>query len=326
MYRLRGAMGVGMIMEGDTPGGNGGWQPRGELRKDEPMAIHCSWRAGGPAARYYIPADLEDLQEFLANLPEDEPLLWLGLGSNLLVRDGGFQGTVIALLGVLDSLEALPGNRIRVGAGVPCAKVARFCSREGLTGLEFLAGIPGTMGGALAMNAGAFGGETWSRLTTVETVNRGGRLHRRIPADFTVGYRRVQGPAGEWFTAAEFALQPVTADGEAQARVKALLERREQTQPIGLPSCGSVFRNPPGDHAARLIEVCGLKGECEGGACVSEKHANFIINTGGATAGDIEALIRRVAATVERKQGVRLVTEVHIVGEPGPRGGGNHGD
>jgi UDP-N-acetylmuramate dehydrogenase len=295
---------------------------RGTLRHDEPMARHTSWRVGGPARRFYEPADLDDLTMFLQQLPADEPLLWLGLGSNLLVRDGGIAGTVIAIAGTLMDLAKVDEYTVRVGAGVACNKVARFCAGLNLVGAEFLAGIPGTMGGALAMNAGAFGGETWSWVKRVETLDRRGVRRWREPAAFDIAYRRVAGPAGgyaasggpgEWFISAELRLQ--AGDGAAGlARVKELLEKRNSTQPIGLPSCGSVFRNPPGDHAARLIEVSGLKGVCHGGACVSIKHANFIINTGAATAADIEALIARVAEAVERLQGVRLQPEVHIVG------------
>lgn len=286
----------------------------GELRRHEPLARYTSWRVGGAAAQFYRPTDTEDLTRFLAALPASEPLLWIGLGSNLLVRDGGFAGTVIHTQGLLDGLEQLDDTHVRAEAGVACAKVARFCARRDLVGAEFLAGIPGTMGGALAMNAGAFGGETWSHVVAVETVDRHGRLHTRAPAEYRIGYRSVEGPGGEWFTAAHLQLQP--GDGEAaQAHIKELLERRGESQPIGLPSCGSVFRNPPGDHAARLIEAAGLKGLCIGNACVSDKHANFIINTGGATAADIEALIAKVQAEVERVHGVRLEPEVRIVGE-----------
>jgi UDP-N-acetylmuramate dehydrogenase len=289
---------------------------RGTLRRDEPMARHTSWRVGGPARSFYEPADLDDLALFLRQLPDGEPLMWLGLGSNILVRDGGISGTVIAVAstGALMDLAKVDGRTVRAGAGVACNKVARFCAGLDLVGGEFLAGIPGTMGGALAMNAGAFGGETWSLVKRVETLDRRGKRHWRTPADFHIAYREVRGAAGEWFVAAELQLQ--AGDGAAGlARVKELLERRNSTQPIGLPSCGSVFRNPPGDYAARLIEVCGLKGVCEGGACVSAKHANFIINTGKATAAEIEALIVRVADTVERMHGVRLIPEVHIVGD-----------
>lgn len=287
---------------------------RGELRIDEPMARHTTWRVGGLAHRFYRPADIVDLAEFLHRLPAGEPVFWLGLGSNLLVRDGGIRGVVIFTQGALDGLDQLDTDTVRAEAGVTCAKVARFCAKRGLVGVEFLAGIPGTLGGALAMNAGAFGGETWSRVASVETIARDGALRTRGPEDFEIGYRQVRGPAQEWFVAARLRLEHGDTDA-ATARIKALLERRNETQPTGQPSCGSVFRNPPGDYAARLIETAGLKGTCIGGACVSEKHANFIINTGKASAADIEALIARVAATVEQVHGVRLRTEVRVVGE-----------
>ena len=286
---------------------------RGELLHNEPLARHTSWRVGGPARHFYTPADLDDLANFIAGLPADEDLLWLGLGSNLLVRDGGFPGTVISTFGGMNDLRMLDEHTLRAEAGVTCAKVARFISKQGLTGGEFLAGIPGSMGGALAMNAGAWGGETWQYVVAVETLDRHGERHLRQPSDYEIGYRHVRGPANEWFIAAQLRFAPGDT-AAAQARIKALLERRAATQPTNQPSCGSVFRNPPGDHAARLIEACGLKGQCIGRACVSEKHANFIINTGGACAADIEALIVRVRETVEREQGVRLETEVRIVG------------
>lgn len=287
---------------------------RGELRLEEPLAQYTSWRVGGPAARFYRPADLEDLQMFLASLPADEPLLWLGLGSNLLVRDGGIRGTVIATQGALLGLAVTGERTLRVGVGVPCAKVARFSASQQLTGAEFLAGIPGVMGGALAMNAGAWGGETWTRIAAVETIDRRGQVRQRLPADYAIGYRQVRGPAEEWFVAAHLRLEP--GDGVASlARIRELLERRSQTQPTGVASCGSVFRNPPNDHAARLIERAGLKGVCIGGACVSTKHANFILNTGKATAADLEALVRRVMGTVAQVHGVELIPEVRIVGE-----------
>jgi len=287
---------------------------RGDLREHESMARLTSWRVGGPADRFYKPADVEDLGAFLAMLPADEPLTWLGLGSNLLVRDGGVRGTVIALHGMLDELERVGDTGVRAGAGVPCAKVARFAARNDLVGGEFLAGIPGTMGGALAMNAGSFGGETWEKVTRVETIGRDGRRHERTADEYEIGYRSVKGPANEWFIACELQLE--AGDGEASmVRIRELLNKRGETQPTGQPSCGSVFRNPPGDYAGRLIEACGLKGHCIGGACVSEKHANFIINTGEASAKDIELLIRHVQETVKREHGVELLAEVRVIGE-----------
>lgn len=286
---------------------------RGDLKFNEPMAAHTSWRAGGPADRCYRPADLQDLRQFLDTLPPDEPLYWVGLGSNLLVRDGGIRGVVIATHKALDRIE-LRGERIvYVEAGVPGAKLARFAIRSGLTGAEFFAGIPGTFGGALAMNAGAFGGETWDVVSSAETVDRHGVVRRRRRPEFAVAYREVRTPPGEWFLAGELTLQPGDTE-TSRERVKSLLSRRAQTQPIQLPNAGSVFRNPPGDFAARLIEASGLKGTCMGLACVSDRHANFIVNRGGATAADIEALIEHLRDAVQRQQGVRLQAEVHVVG------------
>ena len=288
---------------------------RGEMRLDEPLSKHTTWRVGGPAKHFYRPADRHDLVNFLSQLDPHEPLFWLGLGSNLLVRDGGFDGTVIATQGSLNDCRLLDDQRIYAEAGVSCAKVARVAARAGRCGVEFLAGIPGTLGGALAMNAGAFGGETWQRVNQVETIDRYGVVRQRAITDFQVGYRHVSRPEGEWFLSAELSLS--AGDVEvAQQKIKALLAKRSATQPTTQPSCGSVFRNPPGDHAARLIESVGLKGRRLGGAQVSEKHANFIVNTGDATAADIETLIETVQREVKAATGVDLITEVHRIGGP----------
>lgn len=287
---------------------------RGEMRVDEPLSRHTTWRVGGPARHFYRPADREDLVEFLRRLEPDEPLFWLGLGSNLLVRDGGFDGTVIATQGRVNRIEWVGDDVLYAEAGAACAKIARTAARAGLCGLEFLAGIPGTMGGALAMNAGAFGGETWRQVVQVETVDRFGMVRQRGPEAFEIGYRHVRGAPGEWFLSARLALQ--AGDSQlAQQKIRQLLERRAATQPTRQPSCGSVFRNPPGDHAARLIEAAGLKGRRIGGAEVSRMHANFIVNTGNASAADIEQLIELVQREVEAHTGIRLVTEVHRLGE-----------
>ncbi|WP_290649424.1 UDP-N-acetylmuramate dehydrogenase [Aquisalimonas sp.] len=289
-------------------------QLRGELSRNEPMARHTTWRVGGPAQRCYRPADREDLVEFLRSLPDDEPVLWCGLGSNLLVRDGGVQGTVVFLQGGVGELRRLPGNRVHADCGVACAKVARFSARVGLVDAEFLAGIPGTMGGALAMNAGAFDGETWGVVETVETVGRDGTVRQRAPDAYRIGYRSVETPAQEWFLSCTLALRQGDSEAAMQ-RIRDLLARRAASQPIGKPSCGSVFRNPDGDHAARLIEAAGLKGLRRGGAVVSERHANFIVNEGGATAADIEYLLEEVRSVVEVRFGVRLEPEVRVVGQ-----------
>jgi UDP-N-acetylmuramate dehydrogenase len=286
---------------------------RGELRYDEPMARHTSWRAGGKADRYFIPADIDDLSMFLKSISENEALLWVGLGSNTLVRDGGFRGTVIATQGVMSRLE-YKDDCVIVGAGVTSAKLAKFCAKQSLTGAEFFAGIPGLVGGALAMNAGAFGGETWRHVVAVETIDKRGIVHKRDASEYRVGYRTVTGYDDEWFISATMKFEKGDAE-QATGDIKKLLAKRAETQPTGLASCGSVFRNPENDHAARLIEHCGLKGKRIGGAVISEKHANFIINDKDATAKDIETLIEYVQQEVNKQCGVMLNKEVRIVGE-----------
>lgn len=287
---------------------------RGVLRRGEPLSKHTSWRVGGPADNFYEPAGVEDLSTFLKTLPVNEPLYWIGLGSNLLVRDGGVRGTVIMLSGKLSGLERIDANTVRAEAGVASAKLARFSVQQGLRGAEFLAGVPGTIGGALAMNAGAFGGETWNVVIAVETMDHAGRIRTRLPSDYQVAYRSVQGPVGEWFIAGHFGLTTGN-ETEGQMLIKTLLAKRGATQPTQWPNAGSVFRNPPGDFSARLIERTGLKGFCCGGACVSELHANFIVNTGNATAADIETLIELVRDKVYAAQGVKLDAEVRIIGD-----------
>lgn len=289
---------------------------RGELRRDEPMSRHVSWRAGGRADRFYLPADLEDLAAFLRELPPGEPILFIGLGSNLLVRDGGFRGTVV-LMHSADKTPRLHGGLIYAEAGVAAPKVARFAALNHLAGAEFMAGIPGTIGGALAMNAGCYGGETWDIVEKVLTLDRSGTSRVRRKHEFEIAYRHCawSGAGREWFGAAWLRLP--AGDGEAsRARIKELLARRIATQPLSLPNAGSVFRNPPGEHAARLIESCGLKGLGRGGARVSEKHANFIVNPKGkASAADIEWLINEVKRRVSDLRGIDLLPEVRIVGE-----------
>lgn len=287
---------------------------KGQLLAHENLAKYTSWRVGGEADWMFIPQDKQDLINFITSLQGREPLFWLGLGSNLLVRDGGIRGTVINTRNRLKSMSKKDGYRVYVEAGVPCALIARYCGEQGMVGAEFLAGIPGTLGGALKMNAGAFGGETWAIVDSVETVDAFGQVRQRNRADYDVAYRSVSGPAQEWFLSAELRLESGDV-AESQQKIKILLERRNQTQPTNQPSCGSVFKNPPDDYAARLIEACGLKGYRIGGAEVSAKHANFIVNIGGANAADIEALIDHVQDTVETMQGIRLLTEVCVVGE-----------
>ena len=289
---------------------------RGSMRHHVDMRKHTSWRAGGVAERVYQPADLDDLLVFLRSVPANEPLYAVGLGSNLLVRDGGLRGTVLLLHSALNNLRMEIDGSVYVEAGVPGAKLARFAAQHDLGGAEFFAGIPGTIGGMLAMNAGCYGSETWGKVLRVMTVNRLGDVHVRVAADYEIGYRHVvlRNGCEEWFIAAWLAFTRGNA-ASSRMQIKELLSKRIASQPLNLPNAGSVFRNPPGDHAARLIELCGLKGKRIGSAQVSEKHANFIVNLGDATAADIEQLIHEVQNVVEQRTSVRLQCEVRIIGE-----------
>lgn len=292
---------------------------QGTLLSHEPLARYTSWRVGGPAERLYIPASLTDLQAFLQSLPEQEPVHFIGLGSNLLVRDGGVRGTVVVMHNVLAELR-MEGEMVYAEAGVTCAKLARFTARQHRHGAEFMAGIPGTVGGALAMNAGCHGGETWPIVARVQLIDHRGALHTLTHEAFAATYRHVEMADGQplqgWFVAAWFSL-PVGEAIEAEQKIKSLLAKRLATQPLNLPNAGSTFRNPPGDFAARLVEASGLKGYRIGGAQVSEKHANFIVNLGDATAADIEQLIALMRDTVKQRFSVDLQQEVRVIGEAG---------
>ncbi|HIE69457.1 MAG TPA: UDP-N-acetylmuramate dehydrogenase [Planctomycetes bacterium] len=285
-----------------------------ELQHDEPMSRHTSWRVGGSADLFFKPESVESLQDFLHVLSVETPLHWVGLGSNLLVRDGGVRGAVICTLKLPKRIDRIDPTRVQVGAGTPCAVFARQCVRWKLGPAAFFAGIPGTIGGALAMNSGAFGGETWGHVESVDTIDRSGERRSRAAEEFEVSYRSVNGAPQEWFLSATFALiADETAD---MGDVKDLLRKRGETQPLGKLSCGSVFRNPPGQFAAQLIEQAGLKGATSGDAIVSDKHANFIINRDSATAADIESLIELVRDCVAESSGTTLEPEVRIIGEP----------
>ena len=319
----------------------------GEFRRNEPMGKHTSWRTGGLADHAYFPRDLADCARFVRTIPKDEPIYVVGLGSNLLVRDGGLRGTVVFTHGALQEIRIEQSDSgeplVYAEAGLASPKVARYAATHNLRRAEFLAGIPGTVGGALAMNAGCYGSETWEIVDAVLCLRHDGEMVRRTPGDFEIGYRHValhllgaprvesEGAAeatgrfapgasrpvprvDEWFAAAWFKLAPGDSD-ESRRVIKELLQRRISTQPLDQPNAGSVFRNPPGDYAARLIESCGLKGFAVGGAMMSPKHANFIVNTGDALAADIEALIERVQHMVWDKFSVQLEREVRIIGE-----------
>ena len=277
------------------------------------LARYTSLRIGGPADYVLIPHSADELTAALQQIPPDFPVTYLGLGSNTLISDTGIRGLVIILQGSgLTRMEVSEAG-IYVEAGVACGQLARFSARNDFAGLEFMAGIPGTLGGALAMNAGCYGGETWDNVRYVKTMDRQGCIHQRDKAEFSIAYREAKGCAGELFLAARFDL-PKGEKAISLDRIKTLLAQRNAAQPTNFPNCGSVFRNPPGGHAARLIEACGLKGRQIGGAQISEKHANFIVNIGDAGAGDVLALIELMQSSVKEKFGIQLQKEVKVLG------------
>lgn len=286
---------------------------KGQLLLDHSLADYTSLRVGGKAERFYIPAGIQDLSHFIQTLPEADAITYLGLGSNTLIKDTGLKGTVINTHGGLSDLAIVEDVLIRAEAGVPCPKLARFCARNNLTGLEFLATVPGTVGGALAMNAGAYDGETWNFVESVETMNSRGETFIRKVSDFEIGYRSVVGREDEWFVAANFVLKSGRKD-LALEKIRKFLNHRAATQPTSENNCGSVFRNPPDEYAGRLIEACGLKNLTVGGASVSQMHANFIVNKGDATASDIILLIDTIRHEVNTKHGILLIPEVRILG------------
>jgi len=275
------------------------------------MASYTSWHIGGNADKYYRPSSIEDLAEFLSTLSSEEPITCLGLGSNVLIDDAGIRGVVIHTLLPKgeEGLSLVEPTVLRVEAGIPCAKVAKFCVKNGLVGGEFFAGIPGTIGGALFMNAGAFGSETWKHVKSVEVINRYGEQSVRLPKDYKIGYRSAVGPKEEWFIAGHFQFE--AGDPEiTSSKIKELLRQRNASQPIGVFSCGSVFKNPPNDYAGRLIEASKLKGFSIGGAQVSLKHANFIVNLGNARSLDVSQLIEHIQGVVWADHQVKLYPEV----------------
>lgn len=284
------------------------------LLENEPLERYTSWRVGGKADRVFTPSSLEDLAQMLTSISPDEAIYFIGLGSNLLVRDGGVRGTVIVMHQALKDIR-MDGTYVYAEAGVTCGKVAKFSATNSKAGAAFLAGIPGTVGGALAMNAGCYGSETWDIVHQALTIDRYGVTHVRNAQEFVASYRSIEMPMPEeWFLGAWFDLQPGNP-AETTRKIKELLATRLASQPLNFPSGGSTFRNPKGDYAARLIEASGLKGHQIGGAQVSPKHANFIVNVGGCSALDIELLIRHMKDVVMEKQGVSLQQEVKVIGE-----------
>ena len=276
------------------------------LKYNEPMSKHCSLRSGGHTREFFLPGNVTELSEFLSD--NSRQVLFVGLGSNLLIRDHGFNGVIIHTKH-LKELTISEGI-IDAESGTTLARLSRFAQLNNRHGAEFLSAIPGTVGGALAMNAGAFGSEVWQYVVSVKTINLNGKVHQRKKSDFVIDYRSVSHKhIDEFFLSARFDFNLHQQNDD----VRDLLEKRNSTQPIGLPSCGSVFKNPKSHYAAELIESSGLKGFCVGGACVSEKHANYIINHDNATAEDIENLINHIKNTVKSVHNVELETEIIII-------------
>jgi UDP-N-acetylmuramate dehydrogenase len=286
---------------------------RGQVRWDEPMAQHTALRVGGPADLFIEPADLSDLRDSLAMLASEEiPYYVIGGGFNLLVRDGGIRGCVISTRG-LDGLKPLPGGRLEVGAGVTNAMLCRIAAESCLGGIEFLCGIPGTFGGAVAMNAGAHGEETLRRVESLTTVrDREIVLHKGSELNF--GYRYLKLAQGEIVVSAKLRLEPAERR-VIEERMASYLSMRAKSQRVAYPNAGSFFKNPPGGQAWRLIDQAGLRGVSVGGAQVSEVHTNFLVNRGGANATDFLALAALVKLRVQESAGVELEEEVRIIGE-----------
>lgn len=286
---------------------------KGEILRDEPMARHTSLKVGGTADFFVTPADLDDLRVLMALLAETAtPHLVAGGGYNLLVRDGGFRGVVVSLAR-FQTLQRLDGNRVRAGAGLTNRRLVEFLRNGGLAGLEFLRGIPGTVGGALAMNAGAHGGVVVERVEELVII-RDGAVRRSGRDALDYGYRFLRLAPGEIIVEALFRLDPGDPE-EIAERIAAYQAHRAKSQNVGFPNAGSFFKNPVGTPAWRLIEEAGLRGACIGGAQVSEIHANFLINRGGATAADFLELASRIKSEVKRLTGTALEEEVRIVGE-----------
>lgn len=279
------------------------------------LADLTSWHVGGAAERFFVPKHLEILSQYLAALAANTPCHWLGLGSNVLILDEGIKGAVISTRQLVQLSHEKEGT-IYAQAGVTCAKFARFCSKLGFAKAAFFAGIPGTIGGALRMNAGAFGFDTWEWVEGVWVINREGKLKYRSKQEFKVAYRHVEGilplQQQEAFVAGVFRFPHAPLE-DGMLAIRELLRKRAQLQPIGTYNCGSVYRNPPGDYAARLIEACNLKGYRVGDAFISPKHANFIINAGEAKAKDILTVMSTIETEVKARFGVQLEAEVKIL-------------
>ena len=285
----------------------------GDCSYDESMAKHTSWRVGGRADLFYSPKSRKDLVYFLSSIDPNLPITWIGRGTNILVRDAGIRGVVISTKSFLKEIEKTSEYLYKVEAGVACVELALFCQKNGIGPAAFFSGIPGSIGGALTMNAGSFGMETWDLVKEVEVINEKGDISFLEKESFDIAYRTVTFPFRLWFLSCSMSLS-----SDEQTTKDNLIELRNQrirTQPLSEDTCGSVFKNPPGNFAGALIEGSGLKGFKIGSASISEQHANFIVNEGGATARDIENLIKHTRQAVREKFDIDLQPEVRIIGE-----------
>jgi UDP-N-acetylmuramate dehydrogenase len=289
---------------------------RGRLTADAPLAPVTWFRVGGPAEVLFRPADPDDLAEFLAAKPADVPVTVIGVASNLLVRDGGVPGVVVRLGGGFAQVE-IEGETCRAGAGALDGNVALACAQAGLGGLEFLSGIPGTIGGALRMNAGAYGSEIKDVLAAATAMDGQGRRIELTPAQLGLSYRHCAAPEDWIFLGAELRGQADTTEAVA-ARIATIQEKRQATQPVRSRTGGSTFANPPGERAWELVDRAGCRGLKRGGAMVSELHTNFLINIGGASAADLEGLGEEVRRRVFENSGIRLDWEIKRIGKPLP--------
>ena len=279
---------------------------------NEPLSKHTSWKVGGPADTFFTPENRDELSQFL-KLNHNKPITWLGNGTNVLVRDGGIRGVVISTKKSLNEIKKETDNSCRVEAGASCMDLALFAEKNKIGPAAFFSGIPGSIGGALVMNAGSFGYETWDFVESVEVIDKKGMIHHLNPNDFSLSYRTVHFPFPLWFLSCrmKFPNSEITTKSE----LKELRDQRIKTQPLSEDTCGSVFKNPEKGHAGDFIERAGLKGYRIGGSSISTKHANFIVNEGNATSENIEDLIEYVQEIVSSQFDVELETEVRIIGE-----------
>lgn len=286
---------------------------RGQLIPDAPLAPLTWFRVGGPAEVLFRPVDVDDLSTFLRGCPSDVPVTVVGVGSNLLVRDGGVPGVVVRMGKTFGTVEVLGGEQVLAGTAALDMAVARTAMEAGISGLEFFRGIPGTIGGALRMNGGAYEKETCDVLVEAHGVTRAGEQVTYSLADMGYSYRHSSAPSDVFFTSARF--QGAAGDrGAIEKRMNAITEKRETTQPIRTRTGGSTFKNPEGHKSWQLIDAARCRGLAHGGAQVSEKHCNFLINTGTATASDIETLGEEVRARVKETSGVSLEWEIRRIG------------